>query len=146
MGKIVTYLTILIMIDLFFISTGQICNNAIGCSLGSIIFSSILNIQNILTLNFFTEFIGSVGQLFNSATGIGSIILGTTVFLGALALVPTEQRLFIPIAFSLSLLVADFVFIGTYLISLNAVLGTFIIAPLAILYVFTVVEWLRGKD
>ncbi|KKK86472.1 hypothetical protein LCGC14_2762900 [marine sediment metagenome] len=146
MGKVVTYLTILIMIDLFFIATGQICNDGIGCSLGSIILNSILNIQNVTELNFFTELIGSIGALFTSTTGLGSIILGTTVFLGALALVPTEQRLFIPMAFSLALLVSDFVFIGAYLISLNALLGTFIIAPLAILYVFTVVEWLRGKD
>ena len=146
MGKVVSYLTILIMVDILFIATGQICNDAVGCSLGSIIFASILNIQNITTLNFFTEFIGQIAQLFNSTTGIGSLIVGATVIVGASFLIPTEQRLFIPIAFSLSLLVADLVFIGVYLISLNGLLGTLIFAPLAILYVFTVVEWLRGKD
>ncbi|KKN65947.1 hypothetical protein LCGC14_0476500 [marine sediment metagenome] len=145
MGKVVTYLTILIMIDLFFIATGQICNTTVGCSLGSIILNSVIDIQNILSLSFFTEFIGQITSLFDSATGIGSLILGGTVIVGSL-FIPSEQRIFIPIAFSLSLLASDFVFIGSYLISLNPVLGTFLMVPLITIYVFTVVEWVKNKD
>lgn len=146
MTKIAKYILVLIMIDILFIITGQICNDSVGCSLNSIIFNTILNISSILTLSFWTEMIGAIGNLFTSATGLGSIIVGATVIVGALALIPSEQRLFIPMAFSLGLLSMDFVFIGTYLISLNVVLGTLIIVPIIILYTFQVVEWLRGKD
>ena len=145
MGKIVTYLTLLIMIDLFFIATGQICNTTVGCSLGSILLNSVIDIQNILSFSFFTEFIGQIKQLFSSPTGLGSLLVGGTVIVGAL-FIPSEQRLFIPMAFSLALLASDFVFIGSYLISLNAVLGTFIMAPLILIYTFTVVEWLKNRD
>ncbi len=145
MGKIVTYLTMLIFIDLFFIATGQICNSSIGCSLGSIILNSVIDIQNILSFSFFTEFVGQIANLFNTATGIGSLIVGGTVIVGAL-FIPSEQRLFIPMAFSLALLASDFVFVGSYLISLNAILGTFIMAPLILIYVFTVVEWVKSRD
>ncbi len=146
MTKIAKYILILVMIDLLFIVTGQICNDAVGCSLNSIIFNTLLNISSILTLSFWTEMIGSITNLFTSATGLGSIIVGATVIIGALALIPSEQRLFIPMAFSLGLLVMDFVFIGIYLISLNVLLGTFIVVPVVIGYTFAVVEWLRGKD
>lgn len=146
MGKLVTYITMLVFIDLFFIATGQICNTDAGCSLGSILLNSVLNIQNILSFNFFTEMIGAIGNLFNSGTGIGSLILGGAVIVGLATFIPSEQRLFIPLAFSLALLASDFVFIGSYLISLNAVLGTFIMAPLILIYTLTIVEWLKNKD
>jgi hypothetical protein len=145
MGKLVTYLTLLIFIDIFFIATGQICNDQVGCSIGSIIFNSILNVENITSLNFFTQLIGDIGNLFNSATGIGALILGATVIIGSF-FIPGEIRVFIPLAFTFALLIADFVFIATYLISLNALLGTVLMAPIAILYILVVIEWLKGKD
>lgn len=146
MGKLVTYITMLIFIDLFFIATGQICNTTSGCSLGSIVFNSIINIENILSLNFFTEMIGQITNLFNSGTGIGSLIVGGAVIVGLSTFIPSEQRLFVPMAFSLALLSSDFVFIGSYLVSLSPVLGTFIMSPLILIYTLTIVEWLKNKD
>lgn len=145
MGKVVQYLSILIFIDILFIATGQICNSGVGCSLGSILLNSVLDLKNVLNLNFWTQFIGSITDLFSSATGIGSLIVGGTVVVGSLFL-PSDIRLFIPLTFSLALLASDLVFIASYLFSLNVLLATFIMAPLSIIYVFVVVEWLRGKD
>ena len=145
MGKIVTYLTILIFIDLFFIATGQICSSGAGCSLGSIVLNSLLNLENVTSLSFFTDLIGDIGNLFNSGTGIAALITGAVVLIGSL-FIPGDIRFFIPITFSLALLTSDFVFIAAYLISLNAVLGTFIMAPLIVIYILATVEWLRGKD
>lgn len=145
MGKVVTYLIFLIFIDLFFIATGQICNVDVGCSLGSILLNSILNIDNVMSLSFFIDLIGDSLNLFNSGTGIAALITGATVLIGSI-FIPGDIRFFIPITFSLALLVADFVFIAAYLISLNAVLGTFIMAPIIIIYIFATLEFLRGKD
>ncbi|KKL88656.1 hypothetical protein LCGC14_1922540 [marine sediment metagenome] len=145
MGKMIGYLTLLIFIDLFFIATGQICNVDAGCSLGSIILNSLLSLDNVTSLSFFTEFIGDITDLAGSATGIAALAVGAAVLIGSL-FIPGDIRFFIPISFSLALLVSDFVFISSYLISLNAVLATFIMAPIVIIYIFTVVEWLKGRD
>ena len=145
MGKVITYITMLIFIDLFFIATGQICSVDVGCSLGSIIFNSLLNIDNVTGLSFFTELIGDITNLAGSATGFAALAIGGAVLIGSL-FIPGDIRFFIPLSISLALLISDFVFIASYLISLNAVLATFIMAPIIIIYVLTVVEWLRGRD
>lgn len=145
MGKLITFITILIFLDLFFIATGQVCNVSTGCSLGSILLNSLLDLENITAGTFFTNLIGNIGDLFNSGTGIAAIALGATVLIGSL-FIPGDIRFFLPVTFSLALLTSDFVFIASYLISLNAILGTFIMAPIILIYILTVVEWLRGKD
>lgn len=145
MGKLITFITLLIFLDLFFIATGQICNAGAGCSIGSILLNAILNIGNVTASTFFSNLIGDITNLFNSATGISALLLGATVLIGSL-FIPGDIRFFIPITFSLALLSSDFVFIAAYLISLNAILGTFIMAPIILIYIITVVEWLRGKD
>ena len=145
MGKMIFYITMLIFIDLFFIATGQICNADVGCSLGSIIFSSLLNIENITSLSFFTDLIGDVTNLFSSTTGIAALLAGAGVIIGA-TIFPSEIRFFIPIAFSLSLLTPDFVFIAIFLIGSNALLGMFLMGPIILIYLFMVIEWLKGKD
>ena len=145
MGKLITFITILIFMDLFFIATGQICNANAGCSLGSILLNSLLDIGNVTANTFFSNLIGDIGNLFNSGTGIAAIVIGAIVLIGSL-FIPGDIRFFIPITFSLALLTSDFVFIAAYLISLNAILGTFIMAPIILIYILTVLEWLRGKD
>lgn len=145
MAKIVRYLGILIFLDLFFVITGQICNSNVGCSLTSIVFNSLLDIGNITSSQFFTQFVGSVTDFLSSTTGFLAIGAGAAVLIGSL-IIPSEVRFFIPIAFTLSLLATDFVFIATYLFSLNVVLGSMIMIPMILLYTFTVVEWLKNKD
>ncbi len=85
----------------------------------------------------------------NSLQGDGKAIftffVGATVIIGSL-FIPGDIRFFIPVTTSLAFLTSDFVFIAAYLISQNAILGTFIMAPIILIYVLTVIEWLRGKD
>ena len=83
MGKVVTFLTILIFIDLLFIATGQVCSSEAGCSLGSIIFNAILNLADFNASTFFGELIGNIGDLFNSGTGIFALVVGSAVTVGA---------------------------------------------------------------
>ncbi len=145
MGKLITFITILIFLDLFFIATGQICNTDTGCSLGSIVLNSLLSLEDVTIGTFFTDLIGDIGNIFNSKVGITAITLGATVLIGSL-FIPGDIRFFIPVTTSLAFLTSDFIFIAAYLISLNAILGTFIMAPIILIYILTVVEWLRGKD
>ena len=145
MGKLITFITILIFLDLFFIATGQACTVDVGCNIGSIVLNSLLNLENVTALTFFTDLIGNIGDLFNSGTGIAALALGATVLIGSL-FIPGDIRFFLPVTLTLSLLTTDFVFIAGILISLNAILGTFIMAPIILIYILTVVEWLRGKD
>ena len=145
MGKMIQFMTLLIFLDLFLIATGQLCNSGAGCSLGSILLNSLLSIENTTALTFFKDLIGDIGNLFNSGTGIAAIALGATVLIGSL-FIPGDIRFFLPVTLSLALLTADFVFIAAYFISLNAVLGTMIFAPIILIYILTIVEWLRGKD
>ncbi len=139
------YLTILIFADLFFIATGQICSQG-TCSLGSIIFNAILNIGSISLTDLFVELIGSIGLVFNSVTGILSIGAAGGVILTTFLASKEFRILLIPISFTLAVIASDFVIISSYLISQNVILGTLIMAPLIIIYVFTVVEWLIGRD
>jgi hypothetical protein len=140
MGKIFNYLAILIFVDLVFIVTAQNIS-----SLSSIIINSLLNIENITSMGFFSELIGDVSSLFNSGTGIASLLVTAAVGVGFF-FSSSDTKFFVPIALSLALIAGDMVVILVYLISLNLILGMFLFAPLIILYYFCVVEWLRGKD
>lgn len=144
MGKLVTYITILIFIDLFFIATGQICAEG-ACTLSSIIFDALLNIEDATVGSFFSNLIGTVDNLFNSGIGIAALLAGTAVLVGSIF--TKELRiLLIPVMFALALITSDFVIISSRLIQLNGVLGIMIMAPIIIIYMLTVVEWWIGKD
>ena len=145
MGKTLTFLSILIFADLFFLITGQICASG-TCTISSILFNAILNVGNVTFTQFFTELIGNALSLFNSITGFAALFSGAGVIIGAYIYTKDITVLFIPVAFSLALIASDFVIISSYLISLNPILGILIMAPLSIIFVFTIVEWLRGKD
>ncbi len=145
MGKMIQFVTLLIFLDLFLIATGQICNSGNGCSLGSIIFNALINIENVTASTFFSDFIGDIKNLFFSGTGFTSLALGAGVLIGSF-FIPGDIRFFIPISISLALLTSDLVFIAAYFISINAVLGTMIFVPIILIYILTIVEWLRGRD
>lgn len=145
MGKLIKFITILIFIDLFFISTGQVCSQG-SCSLGSNIFNVILNLGNASATELWKELISSTADLTNSTTGILALLGTGAVIVGAFFATKSELLLFIPITATLALVTNDLIFIFSYLNGLNSILATFIMAPLIIIYVLTVVEWLRGKD
>lgn len=146
MGKIITFITILIFVDLLFLATGQLfLDDNKTQSVGSIIFNAILNPKDLTGAAFFKAVIGDITQLFNSTGGI--LAAGTaTGILAAAFLIKSENLAFIPIGVTLSLLANDFIVITSFLVSKNQILGLFIMAPIIIIFVMSCLEWVRNKD
>ena len=133
MGKLVSYISILVAIDLMFLITGQLA----GDSPTSIIIRAFLDPANIKTSAFWSTFLGIVGIAGIAATaGVTSGIVTRGI----------DVLAFTAMALALSLLIGDFVTIYVFLSSLNRVLATLVMAPILMLFVVTIVEWLRGKD
>lgn len=149
MGKLINYLVILIFIDMFFIATGQTCNQN-ACSLNSILFNAIINLTTLNASQFFSQLIGDAtnfaGSLFSSSTGILSLFVASAVTIGSFLFSSSDTRLFLPLAATFALISNDFIFISSRLVQISPVLALFIMAPLVLIYLVTVVEWLRGKD
>ncbi len=142
MGKMIFFITALIFMDILLISTGQLCNVS-QCSLGSLIFDAIINVEALKFTQLTQQLFGDTKDLFNSKAGLGALIIGGVVIAGGLLLTTSENRLFIPIAFTLGLMASDFVFLFTLL---PPVWNMFIMAPIAISYIIITLEWARGKD
>lgn len=142
MGKVSKFLTIVIFIDLFFIITGQLGNQSIS----SIIFDSILNFQNITGTELFKEFIGDIANLASSTVGFLALLATGGVIVGAFIATKEFRILLIPITFTLALVAGDLITINLRLIEANAILASLIMIPLTIIYIFSVVEWLKGSD
>lgn len=145
MGKLITYISILIFIDLLFLATGQICS-ADDCTLSAIIFGAIMDIKDATLTEFFIGLVGSLAEKLNSTTGILSIGAAGAVIVGAFVATKEFRVLLIPIFLTLALIASDFVTIGNILISSNPVLGSFIMIPIILIYSLIAVEWLVGKD
>ena len=133
MGKLRTYISILIILDIFFIITGQLDVN----SSTSFVTGAILNPSAIRTSVFFVVFLGAVG--------IGSLVASSGVTTGILA-TGTNVLAFTLMAVALAGLLGDFVTIFNTLKDHNFVLATVIMAPIIMLLVVIIAEWLRGKD
>ncbi len=146
MGKLITYLSILIFIDLLLLITGQFCVGG-DCTLSSILFNAILNIGDSTKTTFFSELIGNLDNKTGSLVGILSLFIGAgAVLIGGFLATKDLRLLLIPMMLTMALLASDFVTIAARLISLNPILGTMIMAPITIMYYVVVVEWWRGKD
>ena len=145
MGKLITYISILIFIDLLFLATGQICS-VDDCTLSSVIFGAIMNIKDVTFTQFFIELIGDLTEKFSSLTGILSLGAAGAVIVTAFVATKEFRILLIPMFLTLAVIASDFVTIGNRLISMNHVLGSFIMIPIILIYSLVVVEWLIGKD
>ncbi len=145
MGKMITFLIMLVFIDLFFLATAQICT-VDTCTITSIVFSSLLDLTNFEVSTFFVNLMGDVFSFATSKTGAAALLLGGTVALGTFVFASAEQRLYIPISLTLSLLAVDFTIIFSYLVGLNSTLALFVMAPIFLIYVLTILDWIRGKD
>lgn len=132
MGKLIQMVSILIFIDLLFIMTGQLTLN----SPTSVIIQAILDPSNIQGSQLWTLIIIS---------GISGLALVTAVVVGIVTR-NLEFFFFVTISLGFAALVGDFVTIFIHLASFNRVLATVVMGPVIILFVFTVLEWLRGKD
>lgn len=147
MGKAITYLTILIFLDLFFVATGQICSGTTPCTLTSILFNAVLDLGNLSVSQFMAQLFGDIFDFVGSPTGIISILAGAIgVTIGSLV-TRSDSLLFLSTAgLALGVLASDFVVIFRYLFSLNPVLAIFVMAPTMIIFVLVIVDWSRGKD
>lgn len=145
MGRLITFITILLIIDILFIMTGQICIQG-SCSLGSIIFQTAISLQDGLNGQFFTQLIGSIGSLDNSLVGIAALIASISSVVAGVVFRQSDTILFLPLSFTFAIMANDFIFIYAYLASVSSNLALLIMAPMFIVYVITVIEWLRAKD
>ena len=150
MGRIVTYLTILIVMDLLFIITGQLCADGI-CSFTSVIFSAVVNPSIILTSDFYLQIIGSPLALIGGLASVGFLgFLIQQITTGGVAIgslisgLKNDSILFAPAGVALSLLTTDFINIYTYIYSSSPITALLIFSPITIIYVFTCLEWVRG--
>lgn len=148
-----TYLAILIMMDLLFIVTGQLCNDGGQCSFTSVIFSMAMNPSLSVLSNWFSTIIGNINDVLSGSStsgGIGSLLgyLATTaVAVGSLYFgLKNDSILFAGTGLALSLLVGDFINIYAYFYQSNPVVALLLMSPITVLYVFTCLEWIRGKD
>jgi len=132
MGKLFMFITMLVFIDLLFLVTGQLTG-----SLTSILFTAIIDISVIRTSNFWVSLAGAGGL--TALLSISAITVGFIV-------TKSDMVLFIPIAITLSVLAADFIVVFNLLKIHSVILATFVMAPIVILYILTILEWLRGKD
>ncbi|KKL78219.1 hypothetical protein LCGC14_2027020 [marine sediment metagenome] len=132
MGKLVSYISILVAIDLLFLITGQLSVN----SPTSVIMGAILSPGSMTTSQWWSLLITG---------GIALLTVGAAVVVGVISR-SFELIIFIPMAVALAALVGDFATVFVYLASFNIVLATVIMTPIMIIFVITIVEWLRGKD
>ena len=133
MGKLITFLSILIFIDIMFIITGQL-NLDSGTS---VVTGAILNPSAIKSTVFFLLFLG--------AAGIGGLISTSGVTSGII-FSATNVLLFTAMAIAMTGLLGDFITIFITLNNYNTVMATVVMAPIIMLFIVTLAEWLRGKD
>lgn len=150
MGRLTTYLTILIVMDLLFIITGQLCANG-QCSFTSVIFSMAINPSLSIVSDWFKTLIASTADIFQGDASPGAIgtLLGFVATAGVAAGslifgLKNDSILFASTGFALALLVGDFINIYTYFYSFSPVFALLMFSPITILYVFTCLEWVRG--
>lgn len=134
MGKFASFLTLIIFMDLMFIVTGQTIPN----SPSSIILNAIIDPTNIKTTQLFIVLFG--------VAGIAGLAALSGVSTGVVSRAGIDLLGFAAIAATLVLLVGDFLFIFIFLKNINATLAVLIMSPIIAIFVFTVAEWLRGKD
>lgn len=142
MGKMIQMVSLIVMIDMFFLVTGQLTG-----TLTSLIFESLLQIGQVSASEFFTNLIGNASNLTGSTVGLLSLLSAGAVVIGAFLATREIQLLFIPMTGTLAFFAMDFVSIyNNNLRTANPVLAVMIMAPIILIYFMVAVEWLRGKD
>lgn len=143
MGKAIFMITMIVFIDLLLIMTGQLCSQG-TCSMSTILFNAMIDFVNFQFSDFWNDIVGLVTSSVSS-TGWKALLAAAGVTVGAFLLTSSDMRLFIPIALTLGLISADFVYLFTSL-GFNTALASIIIVPFGIAYVLIITDWLRGKD
>lgn len=148
MGRLITLLTFIIFIEMLFIATGQLCQAEVGCSFTSNLFNAIMSFStgDLTNTSLATELLGSLADLFNSTTGLLALTATGAVFVGTFLKTGEFRILLIPITFVFIVITSDWLLISSKLTQINPVLGIIMMAPISIVYIFTVLEWWRGND
>ncbi len=131
MGKLVTFLVMLFVIDLLFLATGQLTLD----SPSSLIINAIQDPSIIQDSNFWTILI----------TGVSALAVGAAVIAG-IATRNSDIAIFITMGTALALLTGDYLAIYNHLASINKPLAILIMAPIIVIFTLVIVEWIRGKD
>lgn len=131
MGKLVTFISILIFIDLIFLITGQLAID----SPSSVILSAIVNPSDIRTSNFWAVLIAGLSAL----SIVSAIVAG-------LVTRSSDLAIFFGMAGTLALLIGDYITIFDYLYSINDVFATVILMPIILMFTLIIIEWARSKD
>lgn len=131
MGKLISFILILVIIDILFLATGQLTLS----SPSSLIITAIQDPTVLNATNFWTILI----------TGIGALVVVSAIIAG-IATRNSDITIFAAMAGSLALLIGDYLVIYNHLASINQPLAIIIMAPIMITFTLTIVEWLRGKD
>ncbi len=133
MGKLQTYVSILIFVDLMLIITGQLTG-----TLTSAIFEVLLDVSLLRSTAFWSG-------LIQGASGIATLFTVSAVTVGFI-ITKSDTLLYVGMGVFFANLSVDFIVIYNYLRIFNPVLATMVMGPLIIMYAITTVEWLRGKD
>ena len=131
MGKLIYFVSLLVLTDILFLVTGQLNIQ----SPSSVIINTIIDPSNISNLNFWSILI----------TGLSALSAVAVVIIG-IATRQSDTLIFIPMGISLSLLIGDYITIFDYLASLNNVFATILLIPTIVIFSLVIVEWVRGKD
>ncbi len=131
MGKLVTFVTILIFIDLLFLATGQLVLE----SPSSVILAALIDPSAITSANFWAVLIDGL-----------SILAITTAVVAGLVTRSSDILIFVAMGTSLALLIGDYVAIFAYLYAINTTFAVLLMAPVIAIFGLIIVEWVRGKD
>jgi len=134
MGKLISFVSFLIFVDIIFIITGQNIPN----SPTSIILNAVIDPTNIKTSQLFVVLFG--------VAGIAGLAALSGVSTGIVSRAGVDIIGFAAIAATLVLLVGDFLAIFSFLKNINPTLAVIIMSPITAIFVITIAEWLRGKD
>lgn len=136
MGKMINLVIILIIMDILFLVTGQMGQD----SLTSLTLNAIENPESMINSTFYISLIsGNASGSLTTLAVAGGVIVGSIVS-------ATNIIVFLPMGLLLALLLGDFLSIYGVINAFNPVLSKVIMAPIFIIFVLTVIEWIRGKD
>ena len=131
MGKLVSFIIMLVVIDLLFLITGQLGLD----SPSSLILDIIQDPSTITQTSFWTVLITGVTLL----AAVGGVIAGIVTR-------SSDVTIFIVMGSALALLIGDFAAIYILLANSNRILATIIMSPILIIFSLVIIEWIRGKD
>lgn len=131
MGKLISFILILVVIDILFLITGQLAID----SPSSLIAQAIQDPSALTGLNWWSIIISNISIL----------ALTTTVVVG-LVTRASDILIWIPMSIVFSVLVGDFLLIYNHLASINQPLAIIIMSPILIIFTLIILEWVRGKD